>query len=82
MSYKNSLNFLSRKKEQAKQIEDNIMMIKKIHCAQPTIKVTEFRNHEKQAKKLKKIVSTGDKRQSIVQAARELILSQELHAQG
>ena len=42
-----SLNYQNRKKEQARQVEDNIMMLKKIHFAEPVIKYAEQRRHEK-----------------------------------
>jgi hypothetical protein len=67
-----------RKKEQTKQIEENIMMLRKIHGARPSIKNSEFVKHEKKSKYLKKMVSDGSKRQSIIQAARAMIISQEL----
>lgn len=46
-NYKNSLNIISRKKEQARQIEDNIMMLKKIHYAKPSIQNNELKKHQK-----------------------------------
>ena len=77
-NYRNSLNFISRKKEQARQIEDNIMMLKKIHYAKPSVQSSEHKKFHQKTQKLKKMVSDGSKRQSIVQAARDLIISQEI----
>jgi hypothetical protein len=43
-----------RRKEQAKQISDNLMMLKKIHFAEPTVKYNSYKLHEKNVQKLKK----------------------------
>jgi hypothetical protein len=51
-----------RKREQAKQIEDNIMMLKKIHFAEPSIKIQYYKDHEKNTEKLKRQISTGASR--------------------
>ena len=40
-----SLNYVMRKNEQTKQIEENIMMLKRIHFAKPTIKYDEYQKH-------------------------------------
>mmetsp|Transcript_9386 Transcript_9386/g.14303 ORF Transcript_9386/g.14303 Transcript_9386/m.14303 type:complete len:155 (+) Transcript_9386:941-1405(+) len=53
-------------------------MLRKIHFAQPSIKLSDLRRHELKTNKLKKMVSDGSKRQSLAQAARDIILSQEL----
>ena len=46
-SFRNSLNYIARKNEQARQIEDNIKMLKKIHYAQPSVKNTDLKKSEK-----------------------------------
>jgi hypothetical protein len=53
-------------------------MLKMIHAAKPTIQAKELLKHEKRSNQLKKMVSEGTKRQSIIQAARQLIISQEV----
>lgn len=63
---KTSLNYQIRRKEQAKQIEDNIMMLKKIHFAQPSIKFNQYRTHEKNVEKLKRQISSGASRQAMM----------------
>lgn len=54
------------------------MMLQKIHGARPSINKADIVKHAKKAKYLKKMVSDGSKRQSIIQAARQMIISQEL----
>ena len=49
-SYKTSLNYINRKNEQARQIEDNIQMLKKIHYAEPTVKNSDLKKNEKKQK--------------------------------
>lgn len=51
---KSSLNYQYRKREQAKQIEDNIQLLKKIHFAAPTISFDKYKKHEKDTERLKK----------------------------
>ena len=79
-SVKGSLNFINRRKEQEKQIDQNILMLKKIHFAKPSINLTEFRRHELKQNRLKKLVSEGTQRLGLAQAARDLILSKELRS--
>ena len=49
-----SLNSGIRKKEYAKQLDDNIMMLKKIHFAQPSIKFQDYIKHAEFTDKMKK----------------------------
>jgi hypothetical protein len=42
-----SLNFFIKKKEKTRQIEENLMMLRKIHGAQPSIQNSELLKHEK-----------------------------------
>jgi hypothetical protein len=52
-------------------------MLKKIHGAEPTVKAVELRRHEQQVKRLKKMVSDGGQRQSLIQVARDQVLAQQ-----
>lgn len=79
IGYRHSLNYSMRKREQAKQIEDNIMMLKKIHFAEPSIKLQYYKDHEKNTEKLKRQISTGASRQAMMQAARDMIISREIN---
>jgi hypothetical protein len=54
------------------------MMLRKIHAAKPSIQNSELLKHERKSQYLKKMVSDGNKGQNILQAARMMILSQEL----
>jgi len=76
-AHNQSLNYINRKNEQAKQLEENLQMLKKIHGAEPTVKALELRRHEQQVKRLKKMVSDGGHRQSLIQVARDQVLAQQ-----
>lgn len=52
-------------------------MLKKIHFAQPSVKFSEYLKHEKHTEKLKKQISNGSARLSMMQAARDVIVSKE-----
>lgn len=52
-------------------------MLKKIHDAKPTIKNSEYKKHEEKVQKLKKMVSDGSNRLSLVQVARDQVLFQQ-----
>jgi len=41
----NSLNFIQRKQNLEKIIEDNIQMMKMIHCAQPSVNPQDIKIH-------------------------------------
>jgi len=41
-----SLNFVTRKNELKKQIDENFRMLKKIHYARPTVKNKDLLKHE------------------------------------
>ena len=58
-------------------MEENIHMLKKIHNAKPTVRNSDLLKHEAKTKQLKKMVSDGAKRQSILDAAREMIITKE-----
>ena len=45
-AHNQSLNYINRKNEQAKQLEENLQMLKKIHGAEPSVKAMELRRHE------------------------------------
>ena len=79
LNYKNSLNYNNRKREQAKQIQENITMLKKIHFAKPTIKFNDYKAHEKKVDKLKSQIQTGSVRYTMMQAARDMIISTEFN---
>ena len=51
-----SLNFVNKKRNMEKMIQENLMLMKKIHFAQPSVQYTEHQEHEKNTKKLKKLV--------------------------
>ena len=55
------------------------MMLKKIHFAEPSIKIQYYKDHEKNTEKLKRQISTGASRQAMMQAARDLIISREIN---
>ena len=61
-----SLNYINRKNAQTRQLEENLLILKKIHHAEPTLKISEFKKHAKEAKRLKKMVSDGSHRQSLI----------------
>ena len=61
-AHNQSLNYINRKNEQAKQLEENLQMLKKIHGAEASVKAVELRRHEQQVKRLKKMVSDGGHR--------------------
>ena len=48
-----SLNYGKRKREKSMQIEEKIKLLKKIHLAAPTIKLEEYKKHQKTTEKLK-----------------------------
>lgn len=77
---KSSLHSAARKREQDKQLEDNIKMLKKIHFAQPTIKFNEYKAHEKKVGKLKQQISSGTSGYAMMQAARDMIISTEIES--
>lgn len=52
-------------------------MLKKIHFVKPSVQSREHQKHAQRSKQLKNMVSDGSKRQSLVQAARELIISKD-----
>lgn len=54
------------------------MMLKKIHFAEPSIKIQHYKDHEKNVEKLKRQISSGASRQAMMQAARDLIISKEI----
>lgn len=72
---KRSLNSEMRKRQHQKQLAENIMMLKKIHFAQPTIKFADQLKHQERTEKLKAQLSNGSTRQSMVMAARALVSS-------
>ena len=74
LNNRSSLNSSKRKWEQQKQIEDNIMMLKKIHFAEPTIKYSEQLKHQTRAERLRQQIMSGPARQSMMHAARNFIL--------
>jgi hypothetical protein len=74
---RNSLNSQIRKKQHDKQIAENVMMLKKIHFAEPTIKFSEQQKHSNKAERLKQLISNGGARQSMMHAARAMIFSPE-----
>ena len=45
-AHNQSLNYINRKNDQAKQLEENLQMLKKIHGAEPSVKAMELRRHE------------------------------------
>lgn len=53
-SHNSSLNYIMRRKEQTKQIEENIQMLKRIHFARPTINYQSQQKHAEKADQLKK----------------------------
>jgi len=65
-----SLNFVSKKRNMEKMIAENLMLMKKIHFAQPTVQAFEHREHERNIKKLKKLVSFNSMRQSMITTVR------------
>lgn len=65
-----SLNYVNRKNELQKQIDENIRMLKKIHFVKPTVQLKDHQKHATKHKQLKEMVSEGSMRQAIVQAAR------------
>jgi len=48
-----SLNFVTRKNELKKQIDENFRMLKKIHYARPTVKNKDLLKHELRTNQLK-----------------------------
>ena len=76
-AHNQSLNYINRKNEQAKQLEENLQMLKKIHGAEPSVNAMELRRHEQQVKRLKKMVSDGGHRQSLAQVARDQVLAHQ-----
>eukprot|EP00347_Sterkiella_histriomuscorum_P014020 403362468 len=66
----NSLNFLQRKKELEKIMQENIFMMKKIHYAQPSVQYNEHIQHQQEVKKLKKIIQYNSMRQSMITTVR------------
>ena len=54
-------------------------MLQKIHYAKPTVQNKVLRKHEERTNQLKKMVSDGSRRQAVMQAARQLILSKDLN---
>lgn len=49
-------------------------MLKKIHFAEPTIKFSEQLKHQSKAEKLRRQIMSGSTRQSMMQAARAMLL--------
>ena len=52
-------------------------MLKKIHFAQPSVKYSEYVKHERNVEKLKKQISNGSTRLTMMQAARDVIVAKE-----
>lgn len=75
--HNSSLNYIMRRKEQTKQIEENIQMLKRIHFARPTINYQSQQKHAEKADQLKKRIQNSGSRYAMVQAAREVILKAE-----
>ena len=72
-----SLNYVMRRKEQTKQIEENIQMLKRIHFARPTINYQAQVKHAEKSDELKRRITNSGTRYAMVQAAREVILKAE-----
>ena len=72
-----SLNYVMRRKEQTKQIEENIQMLKRIHFARPTINYQAQVKHAVKSDELKRRITNSGTRYAMVQAAREVILKAE-----
>lgn len=65
-----SLNFINKKRNMEKIIQENIMMMKKIHFAQPSVQYEEHKEHERNVKKLRKLVGFNSLRQSMISTVR------------
>ena len=44
-NHNRSLNYINRKNTQARQLEENLLILKKIHHAEPTIKINDLKKH-------------------------------------
>jgi len=51
-----SLNYINKKRDMQKIIQDNILMMKKIHFAQPSVQYADHQEHTKNISKLRKLV--------------------------
>ena len=56
-------------------------MLKKIHYVKPSVQAKEHQKHAQRSQQLKDMVSDGSRRQAIIQAARQLIISQDFSKQ-
>ncbi|CDW84958.1 UNKNOWN [Stylonychia lemnae] len=73
----NSLNFIQRKNNLEKIMQENIYMMKKIHFAQPSVQYTEHLQHQREVKKLKKLVQYNSLRQSMITSVRNFFSGYE-----
>ena len=76
-AHNSSLNYINRRNEQSKQIEENIQMLKRIHFARPTINYLQQQKHAEKTEQLKHRIQHGGNRYAMVQAARDVILQAE-----
>lgn len=73
-----SLNFINKKKAMEKLITDNILMMNKIHYAVPSVQYSNLKEHAKNSRKLKKLVSMSSMRQSMISTVRNYFVSQNI----
>jgi hypothetical protein len=62
-----------RKRLHARQIEDNIMMLKKIHFAKPVIKYSDYIKHQRASEQLRNQLMSGAAKTSMMHAARAMV---------
>lgn len=68
-----SLNFVNRRNHYTKIVNENIQIFKRLNLIKPSIQAAEHQKHFLKQKKYKKLVMEGPQRQSVVQAARDMI---------
>lgn len=71
-----SLNTVSRRKQEIRLANENMQLYKRLTQTKPSIQKKDHLRHEQRQKQLRQLVADGPKRQSVVQAARDLIISQ------